>query len=161
MENNSLIFVTIDIIGLFLLIVSWKMAGGARAIYAFGLLLLSLFLLYEGVVQITFFSKIQNLSEEPNLLLSLVDNFVSNLIWTLFIVAFMLIAISFGLLAKGKLVKVATTFAIIFFVLMGLLLPTGLLPFAIFGILGLLFIYRKTFEHNFFVGMKILLSRNS
>lgn len=161
MENTSLIFVTIDFFGLVLLLASWKMAGGARAIYAFGLFLLSLFLLYEGIVQVTFLSKIHKLSAEPNLVVSLVDNLVSNLIWSIFILAIILIAISIGLLSKGKVVKIASVFAILFFVFMGLLLPSSLLPFSIFGIFGLLFIYRKTFEHNFFDGMKILLRKKS
>jgi hypothetical protein len=161
MENYSLIFVTIDVIGLFLLVASWKMAGGARAIYAIGLLLLSLFLFYEVIVQVTFLSKINKLSEESNLFVSLVDNLVANLIWVFFILAVLLIPISIGLLGKGKAVKIAAIFAIIIFAIIGLILPGSMLPFSIFGIFGLLFIYRKTFEHNFIEGIKILLAKKS
>jgi hypothetical protein len=161
MENNSLIIVAIDLIGLCLLLAAWKMAGGARAIYALGFFLLSFFLIYEGLVQVTFHTKINKLSDEPNLVASLVDNLVSNLIWTIFIFAALLLGVSIGILGKGTMVKIAAVFAILFFTLMGLLLPGSLLPFSIFGIFGLLFIYRKTFEHNFFQGMKILLGKKS
>lgn len=137
------------------------MAGGARAIYAVLLLCLSLFLFYETIVQVSFLSNLKNLSDEPNLFVSLVDNLVSNLIWTIFILALALVAIAIGLLTKGKLVKIAAIFAILIFVFLGLILPSSLLPFSIFGMFGLLFIYRKTFEHNFFEGMKILLSKKA
>ncbi len=137
------------------------MAGGARAIYALGFFIVSLFLFYEVIIQTTFLSKINSLSEGSNVVVSLIDNLVSNLIWSFFIISFILIAISIGLLGKGKVVKIAAILAIIFLTFLGLILPASLLPFTIFGILGLLFIYRKTFEHNFFEGMKILLAKNS